>query len=39
MKAKINDDLEEIPMAYLWYVLLTIMGMAIAAVVMIIRLF
>jgi len=39
MKAKINDDLEEIPMAYLWYVVLAIMAMAIAAVVMIIRLF
>jgi hypothetical protein len=39
MKAKVNDDLDDIPMAYLGYVLLTIMAMAVAAVVVIIRLF
>ena len=39
MKAKIKDDLEDIPMAYLWYVLLAIMAMAAVAVVLIIRLF
>lgn len=39
VKAKVKDDLEDIPMAYLGYVLLTIMAMAVAAVVLVIRLF
>ena len=39
MKAKMKDDLEDIPMAYLWYVVLAIMAIAVAAVVVVIRLF
>jgi hypothetical protein len=39
MKAKIKDDLEDIPMAYLWYVIFTIMTMAIVAVLVVIQLF
>jgi hypothetical protein len=39
MKAKINDDLEDIPMAYLWYVVLAIMVITATAAVLIIRLF
>lgn len=39
MKAEVKDDLEDIPMAYLWYVLLAIVAMAAVAVVLIIRLF
>jgi hypothetical protein len=38
MKAKAKDDVEDIPMAYLGYVLLAIMAMVIAAVVLVIRL-
>lgn len=36
MKTKMKDDLEDIPMAYLWYV---VMAIAVAAVALIIRLF
>jgi ABC-type microcin C transport system permease subunit YejB len=32
MKTKMKDDLEDIPMAYLWYVILAIMAIVIAAV-------
>ena len=39
MKTKMNDDLEDIPMAYLWYVVLAIMVIAVAAVVLVMRLF
>jgi hypothetical protein len=39
MKVEVKDDLEDIPMAYLWYVLLAIVAMAAVAVVLIIRLF
>jgi hypothetical protein len=43
MKAKMRDtlesDLEDIPMAYLWYVVLAIMAIVAAAVVLVIRLF
>jgi hypothetical protein len=39
MKTKMKDDLEDIPMAYLWYVVLAIVGIAVAAVVLVIRLF
>jgi hypothetical protein len=39
MKAKTKDDLEDIPMAYLWYVVLAIMAIAVAAVVLVIQLF
>jgi hypothetical protein len=39
MKTKMKDDLEDIPMAYLWYVVLAIMAIAVAGVVLVIRLF
>ena len=39
MKAKVTDDIEDIPMAYLWYVVFTIMAMAVAAVLVVIQLF
>ena len=39
MKTKRNDDLEDIPMAYLWYVVLAIMAIVATAVVVVIRLF
>jgi hypothetical protein len=39
MKTKMNDDLEDIPMAYLWYVVLAIMAIVAAAVTLVIRLF
>ena len=39
MKAKAEDDLEDIPIAYLWYVVFAIVAIAVAAVVLIIRLF
>jgi hypothetical protein len=39
MKTKMKEDLEDIPMAYLWYVVLAIMAIAVAAVVLVIRLF
>jgi hypothetical protein len=39
MKTKMKDDLENIPMAYLWYVVLAIMAIVAAAVTVVIRLF
>jgi hypothetical protein len=39
MKTKMKDDLEDIPMAYLWYVVLAIMAIVAAAVTLVIRLF
>jgi hypothetical protein len=39
MKTKRNDDLEDIPMAYLWYVVLAIAAIVATAVAMVIRLF
>ena len=39
MKTKMKDDLEDIPMAYLWYVVLAIIAMVAAAVAVTIRLF
>ena len=39
MKDKMKEDVEDIPMAYLWYVVLAIMAIAVAGVVLIIRLF
>ena len=38
MKAKMKDDLEDIPMAYLWYVVLAIMAIVAAAMAVVIRL-
>lgn len=39
MKTKTEDDLEDVPMAYLWYVVLAIAAIAVTAVVLAIRLF
>jgi hypothetical protein len=39
MKAKMKDDLEDIPMAYLWYVVLAIMAILATTVAVVIRLF
>ena len=39
MKTKRKDDLEDIPMAYLWYVVLAIIAIVVTAVVVVIRLF
>ena len=39
MKTKMKDDLEDIPMAYLWYVILAIIAIVAAAVAVAIRLF
>ena len=39
MKTKRKDDLEDIPMAYLWYVVLAIMAIMVTAVIVVIRLF
>jgi hypothetical protein len=39
MKTKMKDDLEDIPMTYLWYVVLAIMAIVAAAVAVAIRLF
>ena len=39
MKTKMRDDLEDIPMAYLWYVVLAIMAIVATAVAVVIRLF
>ena len=39
MKTKMKDDLEDIPVAYLWYVVLAIIAIVAAAVVVAIRLF
>ena len=38
MKTKMKDDLEDIPMAYLWYVILAIIAIVAAAVAVAIRL-
>jgi hypothetical protein len=39
MKTKMKDDLEDIPMSYLWYVVLAIMAIVTAAVAVVIRLY
>jgi hypothetical protein len=39
MKTKMKDDLEDIPMAYLWYVVLAIIAIMGTAVAVVIRLF
>jgi hypothetical protein len=39
MKTKMQDDLEDIPMAYLWYVVLAIIAIVATAVAVVIRLF
>ena len=39
MKTKMKDDLENIPMAYLWYVVLAFMAIVATAVTLVIRLF
>jgi hypothetical protein len=39
VKAKVKDDLEDIPMAFLWYVVFTIVAIAVAAAILVIRLF
>jgi hypothetical protein len=39
MKTNMKDDLEDIPMAYLWYVVLAIIAIAATAVTVVIRLF
>ena len=39
MKTKRKDDLEDIPMAYLWYVVLAIIAIVATAVAVVIRLF
>lgn len=39
MKDNLESDLEDVPMAYLWYVVLAIMAVVAAGVVLIIRLF
>jgi hypothetical protein len=39
MKGKMKDDLEDIPMAYLWYVVLAIMAIVATAIAVVIRMF
>ena len=39
MKTKMKDDLEDIPMAYLWYVVFAILAIVATAVAVVIRLF
>jgi hypothetical protein len=39
MKIKMKDDPEDIPMAYLWYVVLAILAIVATAVALVIRLF
>ena len=39
MKTKMKDDLEDIPMTYLWYVVLAIVAIVAAAAAVAIRLF
>ena len=39
MKTKTKDDLEDIPVAYLWYVVLAIIAIVATAVALVIRLF
>jgi hypothetical protein len=38
MKTKMKDDLEDIPIAYLWYVILAILAIVATAVAVVIRL-
>jgi hypothetical protein len=38
MKAKMEDDLEDIPIAYFWYPVLGIVAMVVVAVAVVIRL-
>ena len=39
MKTKMKDDPEDIPMAYLWYVVLAILAIVATAVAVVIQLF
>ena len=39
MKTNMKDDLEDIPMAYLWYVVLAITAIVAAAMAVAVRLF
>ena len=39
MKTKMKNDLEDLPMAYLWYVVLAIIAIVATAVALLIRLF
>jgi hypothetical protein len=39
MKTKRKDDLEDVPMAYLWYVVLAIIAIVATAVAVVVRLF
>jgi hypothetical protein len=39
MKTKMNDDLEDVPVAYLWYVVLGIIAIVAIAVAVVIRSF
>jgi hypothetical protein len=39
MKTKMKDDLEDLPMAYLWYVVLAIIAIVAAVVAVVIQLF
>ena len=39
MKTKMKDDPEDIPMAYVWYVVLAILAIVATAVAVVIRLF
>jgi len=39
MKTKMKDNLEDIPIAYLWYVVIAIVAIVAIAVVVVIRLF
>jgi hypothetical protein len=39
MKTKLKDDLEDIPMAYLWYVVIVIIAFVATAVAVVMRLF
>ena len=37
MKAKMKDDLEDIPMAYFWYPVFAIVAMVVAAVAVVVK--
>jgi hypothetical protein len=39
MKTKMKDDLEDIPVAYLWYVVIAIIALVATAVAVVMRLF
>jgi hypothetical protein len=39
MKTQLKDDLEDIPMAYLWYVVIAIIAFVATAVAVVMRLF